>query len=138
MAESPKELDDAQRAWPGSIAAITLFVEDMAAAKRFYQDVFGLPVHWEDANSAVFLFGETMINLLAVPQAPGLVEPATVASQSSGVRFQFTLGVDDVDATCEELRSRGVELLNGPMDRPWGIRTASFRDPGGHIWEIAH
>jgi lactoylglutathione lyase len=23
------------------------------------------------------------------------------------------------------------------MDRPWGIRTASFRDPGGHIWEIA-
>jgi uncharacterized glyoxalase superfamily protein PhnB len=30
-----------------------------------------------------------------------------------------------------------VDLLNGPMDRPWGIRTASFRDPGGHIWEIA-
>jgi lactoylglutathione lyase len=30
-----------------------------------------------------------------------------------------------------------VELLNGPMDRPWGIRTASFLDPGGHIWEIA-
>jgi lactoylglutathione lyase len=24
------------------------------------------------------------------------------------------------------------------MDRPWGIRTASFRDPGGHIWEVAH
>jgi uncharacterized glyoxalase superfamily protein PhnB len=24
------------------------------------------------------------------------------------------------------------------MDRPWGIRTASFRDPGGHIWEIAN
>ena len=31
----------------------------------------------------------------------------------------------------------GVELLNGPMDRPWGIRTASFKDPAGHIWEIA-
>jgi lactoylglutathione lyase len=30
-----------------------------------------------------------------------------------------------------------VQLLNGPMDRPWGVRTASFRDPGGHIWEIA-
>jgi hypothetical protein len=30
------------------------------------------------------------------------------------------------------------ELLNGPIDRPWGIRTASFRAPGGHIWEIAH
>ncbi len=32
----------------------------------------------------------------------------------------------------------GVVLLNGPMDRSWGIRTASFSDPGGHIWEIAH
>jgi uncharacterized glyoxalase superfamily protein PhnB len=54
------------------------------------------------------------------------------------VRFQLTLEVDDVDAMCDELRARGVELLNGPIDRPWGIRTASFRDPGGHIWEIAH
>ena len=34
-------------------------------------------------------------------------------------------------------QSRGVELLNGPMDRPWGIRTAAFADPAGHIWEIA-
>ena len=38
---------------------------------------------------------------------------------------------------CAELAARGVTLLNGPMDRPWGIRTASFTDPSGHIWEIA-
>lgn len=123
--------------WPGAIAAITLFQEDLAAAKRFYQDVFGLPVVWEDANSAVFKFGETLVNLLAAREAPGLVDPAEVASADAGVRFQFTLGVDDVDAMCEEMKGRGVELLNGPIDRPWGIRTASFRDPGGHIWEIA-
>jgi hypothetical protein len=49
------------------------------------------------------------------------------------VRFQFTLGVENVDATVVDLERRGVGLLNGPMDRPWGIRTASFRDPGGHI-----
>ena len=30
-----------------------------------------------------------------------------------------------------------VELLNGPVDREWGVRTASFTDPDGHIWEIA-
>ena len=53
------------------------------------------------------------------------------------MRFQLTIEVDDVDATCAELAERGVELLNGPIDRPWGVRTASFRDPGGHIWEIA-
>ena len=34
------------------------------------------------------------------------------------------------------MTARGVELLNGPMDRPWGVRTATFRDPAGHVWEI--
>jgi len=124
--------------WPGGIAAITLFVEDLESARRFYQEVFGLPVHYEDGNSAVFEFGETLVNLLRVSEAPGLVDPAPVAAPDAGVRFQFTLAVEDVDAVCAELTARGVELLNGPMDRPWGIRTASFRDPGGHIWEIAH
>jgi uncharacterized glyoxalase superfamily protein PhnB len=77
------------------------------------------------------------VNLLNASEAPELVKPAKAATEDAGVRFQFTLEVDDVDAMCEELRGRGVEILNGPIDRPWGIRTASFRDPGGHIWEIA-
>jgi uncharacterized glyoxalase superfamily protein PhnB len=51
--------------------------------------------------------------------------------------MQLTLTVNDVDAVCARLAAKGVELLNGPMDRPWGIRTASFQDPAGHIWEIA-
>jgi len=123
--------------WAKSIFAITLFVEDLQAAKQFYLRVFGLPVDYEDANSAVFKFGDTLINLLKTTAAGELIEPATVASPAAGHRFVFTIHVDDVDAMCAELTSRGVELLNGPMDRPWGIRTASFMDPGGHIWEIA-
>jgi catechol 2,3-dioxygenase-like lactoylglutathione lyase family enzyme len=123
--------------WPRLIDAITLFEEDLEAAKRFYQDAFGLPVIFEDDNSAVFKFGRTLINLLKVSEAPELIAPATVAPPEAGSRFQFTIGVDDVDAMCAELERRGVKLLNGPMDRPWGIRTASFADPGGHIWEIA-
>jgi len=122
---------------PKQLAAVTLFVDDLNVTKRFYEKVFGLPLHWSDENSAVFLFGDTMINLLQVSEAPELIEPGVVAPSSSGSRFQFTIGVDDVDATCEELQRRGVVLLNGPMDRPWGIRTASFLDPAGHIWEIA-
>ena len=51
--------------------------------------------------------------------------------------MQLTVQVDDVDATCAALAERGVRLLNGPMDRPWGIRTAAFADPAGHVWEIA-
>ena len=123
--------------WPGGIAAITLFVEDLEAAREFYGRVFGLPVGFEDANSAVFEFQNTIINLLRATEAPSLIAPAPVASPAAGSRFQLTIPVDDVDAVVAELTSRGVELLNGPMDRPWGIRTASFRDPGGHIWELA-
>jgi catechol 2,3-dioxygenase-like lactoylglutathione lyase family enzyme len=124
-------------AWPTGIFAVTLFVEDLPAAKQFYLRAFGLPVEFEDANSAVFKFGHTLINLLQIAAAPELVEPARVASREAGARFVFTIQVDDVDARCAELTARGVELLNGPLDRPWGIRTASFIDPGGYIWEIA-
>ena len=71
-------------------------------------------------------------------EADDLIAPAKVAGREAGSRVVFTIEVEDVDALCAELTARGAVLLNGPMDRPWGIRTASFSDPGGHIWEIAH
>ena len=96
-----------------------------------------MPVVFEDANSVVFEFGSTLANLLKAESAAQLVAPASVADREAGVRFQLTVEVDDVDATCAKVTARGARLLNGPMDRPWGIRTASFMDPGGHVWEIA-
>jgi len=123
--------------WLKSVGAITLFVEDVPAAKSFYENVFGLPVMWEDENSAVFKFDNTLINLLATREAHGLIEPAAVAGPEAGSRFQLTIWVDDADAVCAELKTHGVTLLNGPMNRDWGVRTASFVDPGGHIWEVA-
>jgi uncharacterized glyoxalase superfamily protein PhnB len=85
----------------------------------------------------VFDFGNTIINLLSTTAVDNLIAPATNAGPHTGARFQLTITVDDVDAVCAVLAQRGVTLLNGPMDRPWGIRTASFQDPAGHIWEIA-
>ena len=123
--------------WAKNIFAITLFVKDLDGTKAFYQSVFSLPIDYEDANSAVFKFGDTLINLLKIAEAYELVEPAKVATNDDESRFVFTIPVDDVDAMCAELAKRGVTLLNGPMNRPWGIRTASFKDPAGYIWEIA-
>ncbi len=123
--------------WAKNIFAITLFVEDLGNARQFYRDIFGLPVIFEDDNSCVFQIGQTLINLLKTSEAGKLIEPATVANVEAGSRLVFTVHVDDVDAMCATLADRGVKLLNGPMDRPWGVRTASFSDPGGHIWEIA-
>lgn len=61
--------------WIGPISAITLFTEDLETTKRFYVEVFGLPVHYEDDASAVFALPNTLINLLDVREAPGLIEP---------------------------------------------------------------
>ncbi len=120
-----------------SVGAITLFVEDPERSKPFYQDVFDVPVVYEDESSAVFKFENTIVNLLKTPDARSLIAPAAVATRENGSRFQLTIWVDDTDAVCAELATQGVELLNGPMNRAWGMRTASFTDPDGHIWEIA-
>jgi lactoylglutathione lyase len=120
-----------------SVGAITLFVEDPRRSQSFYEEVFALPVIWEDEDSAVFRFENTLVNLLKVSAARDLIEPGSVASREAGSRFQLTIWVDDADAVSAELAKRGVELLNGPMNREWGVRTASFTDPDGHIWEIA-
>jgi catechol 2,3-dioxygenase-like lactoylglutathione lyase family enzyme len=120
-----------------SVGAITLFVEDARRSQSFYEEVFGLSVIWEDEDSAAFKFENTIVNLLRMPAARELIEPGAVASREAGSRFQLTIWVDDADTVCAELATRGVELLNGPMNREWGVRTASFTDPDGHIWEIA-
>ncbi|MCR2807085.1 VOC family protein [Paenibacillus soyae] len=120
-----------------NIDVITLFFEDLQAAITFYLDVFGLEQVYEDKNSAVFNFGNMSVNLLQISEAHGLIAPAAVAAREAGSRFQFTIRVEDTEALCRDLEARGVTLLNGPLDRPWGVRTACFADPGGHVWEIA-
>jgi catechol 2,3-dioxygenase-like lactoylglutathione lyase family enzyme len=124
-------------AWPRAITALTLFVDDLTAAKRFYTAVFGVPVLFEDEESTAFRFPNTVVNLLAATAAPDLIEPEPVAPAAAGARMQLTITVEDVDATARLVLERGAVLLNGPQDRPWGIRTAAFRDPSGHVWEIA-
>jgi lactoylglutathione lyase len=119
------------------VEVVTLFVEDLARAEAFYTNVFGLEVVYRDDASVVVRFGPIMINLLQSENGPGLVEPFTVAGNAAGVRALFTIKVADVDAVCAELGQHGVRLLNGPVDRPWGRRTAAFTYPAGNVWEVA-
>jgi catechol 2,3-dioxygenase-like lactoylglutathione lyase family enzyme len=119
------------------LGAITMFVQDAKRSKAFYGDQLGFPLLYEDDVCAVFDIGNTIINLLNISEAPGLIAPAAVADQAAGSRFQLSIWVDDAHAMCAELARRGVALVNGPIDRPWGKRTAVFADPDGHLWEIA-
>jgi catechol 2,3-dioxygenase-like lactoylglutathione lyase family enzyme len=120
-----------------SVGAITLFVADPQRSKTFYERVFGVAPVYEDDNSAAFEFQNLVVNLLVRSSAPELVEPAAVAAPEAGSSFQLTIWVEDAVAVCDQLRANGVELLNGPVDRPWGMRTAAFADPDGHVWEVA-
>jgi len=120
-----------------SVGAITLFVEDHRRSQEFYGRAFGLPVLYEDGDGAAFRLENAILNLLRAPAAHELVAPAAVGGADAGARFQLTIWVDDADAACAELADRGVALLNGPVDRAWGVRTAAFADPDGHVWEVA-
>jgi catechol 2,3-dioxygenase-like lactoylglutathione lyase family enzyme len=119
------------------IGAITLFVQDVGRAKSWYQTVFDRPTVYEDDVSAVMKFEGTLVNLLQANQAEELIAPAPVGLPGAGSQLQLTIWVDDADSVCALLATRGVTLVNGPIDRPWGQRTACFADPDGYIWEIA-
>ena len=120
------------------LEVVTLFVEDLAATRAFYQHVFGCAIAYEDDVSAVLQFNNILVNLLDASNAGMLVDPQVVSPPEAGTRMLFTIRVRDVDTVCGELRQHGVKLLNGPVDRPWGRRTAAFADPAGNVWEVAH
>ncbi|HEV7276704.1 MAG TPA: VOC family protein [Devosiaceae bacterium] len=122
---------------PNAIEIVTLFVDDLGESKTFYGKVFAPDIVYEDEVSAVLSFSGVMINLLLLTEARELVEPNSLAAPAAGPRVLLTIRVEDVDASCAALRSQGVALLNGPIDRPWGRRTAAFADPSGHVWEVA-
>ncbi len=120
-----------------AVEVVTLFAEDLAAARTFYREVFGLETIYEDEDSTVLKLQNLMLNLLAVSNAATLVEPVPVGAAGSRPRLLFTIRVADLDAVCAELARHGVALLNGPIDRPWGRRTAAFADAAGNVWEVA-
>jgi catechol 2,3-dioxygenase-like lactoylglutathione lyase family enzyme len=119
------------------VSVISLFVEDPQTAKSFYEAIFGVEVVFEDETSVCVKFDQLFVNLLLNSSAQQQVEPAPVAGRDSGSRFQLSIWIDDVDAACAALKERGVQLLTGPVDRPWGMRVATFTDPDGHSWEVA-
>jgi lactoylglutathione lyase len=120
-----------------SVGAITLFVEDPQRSKEFYERVFDQPAAYEYDDAAGFKFDNTIINLLQSSAARELIEPGKVAPREAGARSQLTIWVEDAEAATAQLRERGVQLLNGPVERGWGMRTAAFADPDGHVWEVA-
>lgn len=118
------------------VSAITLFVADPQRSKEFYARVFDAEVAFEDESSVAFNFDNLILNFLKRGAAVDeLLGPVPVAEP--GATFELSVWVDDADAVCADLAERGVELVSGPEDRRWGLRTAAFLDPDGYVWEVA-
>jgi predicted enzyme related to lactoylglutathione lyase len=85
----------------------------------FYRDVVGLAIFREWASGTVFFLGG------------GLLELSRSAGPVADDKFSLWLQVRDVDAEFGRLQVAGVEVVEAPVDEPWGLREARIRDPDG-------
>jgi len=127
------------------ISIITIGVDDLERAVRFYRDGLGFPtrgiVGTEYEHGAVAFFDLVNGQKLAVWARKDLAHEAKV---SLGPRSatEFSLGhlvrsKAEVDALIDQARRAGAVVTDPPHDAFWGVYTGSFQDPDGHLWEIA-
>ena len=121
--------------WEKRVGAINLIVGDLERSTAFYREVFRVPLQHEDQDSAMFRFADTYVFLqrgVAHQDGPS-GDVLSLARKGVG---QFVIFVDDVDAVRAELDEARVDVISGPTDREWGMRTLTLADPAGYTWEI--
>jgi predicted enzyme related to lactoylglutathione lyase len=118
-----------------------LEVDDHEAALAFYRDVLGLEVR-NDVNMefgrwlTVGPKGQPEIGI--VLQSVGVARPPADAQAlrellAKGSLAGLVFSTDDVDAVFESIRASGAEVMQEPMDQPYGVRDCAFRDPAGNM-----
>jgi catechol 2,3-dioxygenase-like lactoylglutathione lyase family enzyme len=120
-------------------------VNDPDESLAFYRDALGLEVRNDVASGGfrwVTLGGTTQPDTEIV-----LSEPHAGRSEADGDAMQELLAkgalpmvifrTDDLDATFEKVRASGAEVMQEPMDQPWGPRDCAFRDPSGNMVRIS-
>lgn len=111
-----------------------IYVRDLAAMRRFYEDVLGFELIRE--LSPRWIEYRVGANTLALA-IPGLTaKDAPVPRGSAALQLAFKVARDDVDACAKELQRRGIALVAPPTDQPFGHRTLFFRDPDGNLLEV--
>lgn len=121
------------------ISMITLGVRDLAAAVKFYEDGLGFPRMESPPEVAFFTLNGTW---LALYGREALAEDATVSAEGHGFEgFALAHNVQseaDVDAVVNQAIAAGATLVKKPQKVFWGGYSGYFKDPDGHLWEVAY
>jgi lactoylglutathione lyase len=119
------------------LGAVVLFVQDLEVARNFYVNVLGLEKKFDDEVSTLFALDSVALFVMEVScGSEQLKGESTVVPSANGASSLLCAPTEDVDALHKELVERGVEFISPPVTQPWGMRTANFKDPDGHVWEI--
>ena len=118
-------------------------VSNQDQALQFYRDVIGLQVVHDVAFDGLRWLSLTppaqpgVEIVLQVPEQYPDISPADRDAMAALVAKGLLAGVifatDDCDATFEQLRAAGAEVLQEPIDQPYGVRDCAFRDPAGNM-----
>src|SRR5262249_46370594 len=121
-----------------------IYVQDQDEALKFYVDKLGFRVHTDARNGnyrwlTVQHPEQPSFQLgLFMPSAPMVDDETAEVLQelvAKGAMPPLVFIVDDCFAAYEQLRGRGVEFVQEPVDR-YGSVDASFRDPSGNGWKM--
>ncbi|MCM1971105.1 VOC family protein [Streptomyces sp. NPDC002812] len=118
-------------------------VDDHDKALAFYRDALGMEVRndvafegmrWVTVGSPEQPDVEIVLEPpLADPGASPADRQAMAEMLAKGVLRGVIFATDDVDATFERIRATGAEVLQEPVDQPYGVRDCAFRDPSGNM-----
>ncbi len=126
-----------------TLANCFVVVDDHDTALAFYRDTLGLEVQ-QDVSQGDFrwlsLACPTMpgvqITIQSVAGYPGMSQAdrdAMADMLAKGVLTPLIFACEDVDAVFEQVRARGAEVVQEPMDQFYGVRDCAVRDPAGNM-----
>ena len=120
------------------LSLITLGVSDLERARSFYEGL-GWRTNAGPDDDVVFFQANCMV--VALWSRASLAEDSGVedAGGWGGMTLAYnTRSPDEVDAVIEEARAAGATITREPGETFWGGYSATFCDPDGHPWEVAH